>query len=169
MNPINDDFLQHLARCCCPGISLSPEEDALPLLATGRARSDRPFVLFTPKLTLWTTNVSEYIYIFHVPELNFDTLAQCHRRALDAGMSHFSPAARHRHTHITTLILCDGAQADAMDALVPFKKQIGAALSPKARLTYRLAAIDLSSGEVACNHRGRKLLAPLQRLAAPSA
>lgn len=169
MLPIKDDFLPQLTHSCCPGISLVPEEGTLPLLASGRARSDRPCVLFTPKLTLWNTHVSEYIYIFYVPELNFDTLAQCHRHALDAGMSHFDPAVRHRHTHITAVILCDRGQTDAMDALVPFKKRMGSVFSPKARLTYRLAAMDLSNREVSCNRRARKLRAALESLLCPTA
>lgn len=157
----HEDLLR-LASCCCPHHDLTPVPDAVPPQVHGWHHSSTARCLFTPKIPLWTDQHGEYVCGFHVDELNFDTLAQCHTAALQAGMARFDPAAKHSRTRITALILCDTAQADALEALVRFKKCIGHPLTFSARLDYRLAAVDLSGAQVACNRRARKLKTSLE-------
>lgn len=158
----HEDLLLHLASCCCPQHALTAVPDAAPLQIQGWHHSSTARCLFTPKIPLWTDQCSDYVCAFHVDELNFDTLAQCHTAALEAGMARFDPAAKHSLTRITALILCNTAQADALEALVRFKKRIVRPLTFSAKLDYRLAAVDLSGGQVVCNGRARRLKAPLQ-------
>ena len=157
MSSEREQLLLNLAGCCCPRHPLSPVPDAAPLLLQGWTHRSAPRYLFTPKLPLWTDRYSEYVCAFHVDELNFDTLAQCHTAALEAGTARFDPAAKHSHTRITALILCDTAQADALEILTRFKKQSGHPLTFSAKLDYRLAAVDLAEGRAVCNRRGRGL------------
>ena len=160
--PCDHEELLRLANSCCPNHTLSPVSDSAPLQLQGWEHSHTARHLFTPKLPLWTSRRHEYVCAFHVDELNFDTLAQCHTTALEMGMARFNPAAKHSLTRITALVLCDTAQADALEALVRFQKSSGNPLSFSAKLDYRLVAVDRSCGEVVCNRRARKLRTPLQ-------
>ena len=157
-----EELLLQLTSSCCPNHTLSPVSDAAPLHLQSWEHSHTTRYLFTPKLPLWTSRCHEYVCAFHVEELNFDTLAQCHTAALEVGTARFNPTAKHSLTRITALILCDTAQADALEALVRFKTRSGNPLSFSAKLDYRLVAVDRSCGEVVCNRRARKLRIPLQ-------
>lgn len=167
MSSAHEELLLRLANCCCPLHAVSPVPDAAPLQFQGWGHRDAARYLFTPKIPLWTDRYSEYVCAFHVEELNFDTLAQCHSAALESGMARFDPAAKHSSTLITAVILCDTAQADALEALVRFKKHCGHPLTFSAKLNYRLAAVDCSCGEVVCNRRARKLKSALSAQVSP--
>lgn len=160
--PDTNDLLQRLLHACNPGTTLVPPADPSDLRFVGAEHTRRPHYLFSKKHKLWTTKHSDYYYAFHTCELTFDSLAKCHIAAVDAGTARFDPAAKHSTTRITAVILCDTAQADAQEALTHFKKRVGCFLSPKARLSYRLAAVDRSTGEVVCNRQARKLKSALQ-------
>lgn len=161
MSATCDDLAQRLLNACLPNIPLTRSEAEGDLLFTGQECLRLPRYLFSPKRKLWTFKKNEYCYVFRVSELNFDSLARCHATALEAGMARFDPAAKHSATHITAVIVCDTAQADALEALTRFKKRMGCPLSFKARLNYRLAAADLATGEVVCNRRARKFRSAL--------
>lgn len=156
-----EELLRRLAGVFCPLHSLSPVSDAVPPQIQGRKHSSRARYLFTPKFTLWTTEYREHVCAFHVDELNFDTLAQCHASALETGMAAFDSTAKHNLTRVSAVILCNTAQADALEALVRFKAHMGRPLSFRAKLDYCLAAVDLSSGQAVCNRRKRKLVSAL--------
>ena len=156
------DLLQQLLHACHPTISLTTPEEASDLRFFGAEHIRTPRYLISKKHKLWTSKQHNYCCGFVVPELNFDSLAQCHMAALELGTARFDPAAKHSTTCITAVILCQTAQADALETLARFKKSAGRPLSPKARLEYRLIAVDSASGEMACNRRARKISSALR-------
>lgn len=162
MSFAHEELLLRLAGCCCPHLTPVPVSDANPLLAQGCEHRRAARYLFTPNLPLWNARYHGHVFAFHVGELNFDTLAQCHTIALDKGMAQFNPAAKHSATCITAVILCDTAQADALEALVRFKKRSGHPLTFAAKLDYRLVAVNLADGQVVCNRRARRFKTALQ-------
>ncbi len=161
MSPNHEELLLRLAGVCCPGLPLSPAPDEAPLLLQARARRKRVYCLFTRALPLWTVKYTEYAFAFHVDELNFDTLAQCHTFALEAGTVQHNRSAKRSRFFVTALILCDTAQYEAFDSVLRFK---GYPPVQNTKLTYRLAVVNHSTNEVACNRQARKLKGKLHRL-----
>ena len=153
MSTTHEMLLHQLVGVCCPGLTLSPVSDGAPLLLKGRARKKRVHYLFTRALTLWTTKYTEYAFAFYVPELTFDTLAQCYTDAFETGTTHSAHTAKRSRIHLTIVILCDSAQADAFEAATRFN---GYLASKTMCLNYALAVVNRSTGEVACNRRARK-------------
>lgn len=162
MSANHEEFLQCLADVCCPGLTLSPTPEEAPLLLKARARRKRVHCLFTRRLPLWTTKYTEFAFAFHVPELDFDTLALCHNSALASGTTQSGHTTKKRNRfRVTALILCDTAQPEAFDSVSRFK---GYPPAEKTQLDYRLVAVNYATGEVMCNRRARKFKSRLQRL-----
>lgn len=119
-------------------------------------QTDERYVL-VKRAKLWSAQTHEYMFIFHVPELTMDSLAQCREFALTKGMEKIHPHPEHMCSYITAILLCDKAQPDALELLERYKKSVSFKLSLHGWMEYRIAAVDLSTAEVFANRKGKEI------------
>ena len=132
-------------------------DNGSPLVATCDFHSTSERYVLTKKAKLWAAETNEYVFLFHVSELDMDSLAVCRDLALEQGMKKIHPHPEHMYSHITAILLCDSAQPDALELLERYKKSANFKLSLHGWMEYRIAAVDLSTGEVTTNRKGKEL------------
>ncbi len=132
-------------------------DDGSPLLATCDFHSTSERYVLVKRAKLWAAETNEYVFLFHVPELTMDSLALCRDLALEQGMKKIHPHPEHMYSHITAILLCDTAQPDALELLERYKKSANFKLSLHGWMEYRIAAVDLSTGEVFANRKGKEV------------
>lgn len=135
---------------------ITPVDDGTPLAAFCAFHSLSEKYVLTKKAKLWAAENNEYLYLFSLPELTMDSLAWCRDHALEQGMAQIHPHAEHMCSVITAVILCDKAQPDALELLERYKKSVSFKLSLHGWMEYRIAAVDLSTGEVFANRKGKE-------------
>lgn len=131
--------------------------DGSPLVATCDFHSTSERYVLVKRAKLWAAETNEYVFLFHVDELTMDSLARCRDLALKRGMEKIHPHSEHMYSHITAILLCDKAQPDALELLERYKKSASFKLSLHGWMEYRIAAVDLSTGEVFANRKGKEV------------
>ena len=132
-------------------------DDAPPLLAHGTCHVKRQRYLFTKKLRLWRSQRHELRYLFHVPVLDFNSMALCLDTAMEQASAQIKPGQEHRRWDISILILCDTAHPDALERLERFGPTARYKLGFHGRMCARAAAIQPDTGEVTHSRHGRTL------------
>lgn len=142
-----------------------------PMLAccTRHERNER--FLLKKKIKLRAAERHEHLYLFYVPVLSFNSLAQCLDTALEAGTKELRPGPEHTRTEVSSVILCDRALPDALELLEGYKHSRRFKLSLHGRLVTRVAAVELATGELTLSRHAKPLaalLSPLLGAASPS-
>lgn len=132
-------------------------DDGSLLTATCDFHSTSERYVLVKRAKLWAAETNEYVFLFHVNELTMDSLAQCRDLALNRGMEKIHPHSEHMYSYITAIILCDKAQPDALELLERYRKSASFKLSLHGWMEYRIAAVDLSTGEVFANRKGKEV------------
>lgn len=116
------------------------------------------------KAELWAAENHEYLYLWDAGELDCRAVDEIFRRTLADGEPRIKPHAQHMYTYLTAVALCDSAQPDALAQLRRLKKRREYKLSLHGWMEFRIAAVDLSTGEITANRAGRALEKDLKRL-----
>ena len=132
-------------------------DDGTPLVATCDFHSTSEQYVLTKKAKLWAAETNEYVFLFHLSELTNEALVQCREQALTLGMEKIHPHSEHMYSHITAILLCGETKPDAAEQLKRYKKSANFKLSLHGWMEYRIAAVDLSTGEVVTNRKGKDL------------
>ena len=86
------------------------------------------------------------------------------RRTLEDGEPRVKPHSQHMYTYLTAVALYDSARPDALERLKKLKKRREFKLSLHGWMEFRIAAVDLSNGEITVNRAGKALAKDLKRL-----
>ena len=86
------------------------------------------------------------------------------RRVLEDGEPRITPHAQHMYTYLTAVVLYDSADAQALAQLQKLKKRREYKLSLHGWMEFRIAAVDVSTGEIAVNRSGKTIRKDLRRL-----
>lgn len=157
MSLTHEELTQALLNSYEAYYDIARVDDGSPLVATCDFHSTSERYVLTKKAKLWAAETNEYVFLFHVPELNMDSLAVCRDLALEQGMEKIHPHPEHMYSHITAILLCDSVQPDALELLERYKKSANFKLSLHGWMEYRIAAVDLSTAEVFTNRKGKEL------------
>lgn len=139
-------------------------DDGTPLVATCDFHSTSERYVLTKKAKLWAAETNEYVFVFHVDELDRAALTRCREQALEQGMKKIRPHSEHMYSHITAILLCGSTQSDALEELKRYKKSANFKLSLHGWMEYRIAAVDLSTAEVTTNRKGMELSKSLRQI-----
>ncbi len=139
-------------------------DDGTPLVATCDFHSTSERYVLTKKAKLWAAETNEYVFVFHVDELDRTALTRCREQALEQGMKKIHPHSEHMYSHITAILLCGNTQPDALEELKRYKKSANFKLSLHGWMEYRIAAVDLSTAEVTTNRKGMELSKSLRQI-----
>ena len=124
---------------------------------------DSQYVL-VKKAELWAAENHEYLYLWDAGHLGTDMVEEIFRRTLEDGEPRVKPHAQHMYTYLTAVALYDSADPDALTQLKKLKKRREFKLSLHGWMEFRIAAVDLSNGEITVNRAGKALGKDLGRL-----
>ena len=124
---------------------------------------DSQYVL-SKKVELWAAENHEYLYLWDVGRLEEGTGEEIFRTVLADGEPRVKPHSQHMSTYLTAVVLCEGAAPRAKERLKKLKKRREFKLSLHGWMEFRIAAVDLSNGEVTTNRAGKVLEKDLKRL-----
>jgi len=124
---------------------------------------DSQYVL-VKKAELWAAESHEHLYLWDAGHLDAALLDQIFQRTLADGEPRVKPHSQHMYTYLTAVVLYDSADPSALDQLKKRKKRREFKLSLHGWMEFRIAAVDLSTGEITVNRAGKALAKDLKRL-----
>jgi len=124
---------------------------------------DSQYVL-VKKAELWAAENHEYLYLWDAGHLDAAAEEEIFRRTLADGEPRVKPHSQHMYTYLTAVALYDSAEPDALAQLKKRKKRREFKLSLHGWMEFRIAAVDLSTGEITVNRAGKAMGKDLKRL-----
>ena len=130
-------------------------------LAQYHSRSGKYILVKSAKI--WSIEMNEYIYFALVDHLDANRLNSLYKAARDGGLALIKPHGEHMCSYVSLVILADSIDADAAKTLhkIRFRKSFWLALH--GWMEFRIAAIDLSAGQVFANPAGKDVRVTLER------
>ena len=158
VSQLSETVLERLKKAYAAYFDIEEINDgtALKALCSYHTR-DSQYVL-VKKAELWAAENHEYLYLWDAGHLDAGMVERIFRRTLADGEPRVKPHAQHRYTYLTAVALYDSAQPDALAQLKKLKKRREYKLSLHGWMEFRIAAVDLSTGEVTVNRAGGKAL-----------
>ena len=96
-----------------------------------------------------------YYYIFNVPNLTADIYKECTEYAHIRGMGKIIPGPEHMCSYITTVFICDSADASAISRLRRCRIHKDFRFSLYGWMDMHTAAVIVNDGKVVTNFSGR--------------
>ena len=164
MSQFSEQVLEGLKKAYAAYFDIEEIHDGTTLKARcGYHMRDSQYVL-VKKAELWAAETHEYLYLWDAGHLDLDGVEDIFRRTLDDGEPRVKPHAQHMYTYLTAVALYDSADPDALAQLKKLKKRREFKLSLHGWMEFRIAAVDLSNGEITVNRAGKALAKDLGRL-----
>ena len=166
MSQRSEKAIEGLIKACAAYYDIEEIHDGTPLKALcAYHMRDSQYVL-VKKAELWAAENHEYLYLWDAEQLDTALVEEMFRRTLADGEPRVRPHSQHMYTYLTAVALYDSAQPDALERLKKLKKRREFKLSLHGWMEFRIAAVDLSTGEITVNRAGKALAKDLKRLMA---
>ena len=161
MSQLSERVLEGLKKAYAAYFDIEEIHDgtALKALCAYHMR-DSQYVL-VKKAELWAAENHEYLYLWDAGCLSPGMVEEIFRRTLADGEPRVKPHAQHMYTAVA---LFDSASPDALEQLKKLKRRREFKLSLHGWMEFRIAAVDLSNGEITVNRAGKALAKDLKRL-----
>ena len=164
MSQLSVTVLEKLKRAYAAYFDIEEIDDGTALKARcDYHMRDSQYVL-VKKAELWAAESHEYLYLWDAGALDTAGVEEIFRRTLEDGEPRVRPHSQHMYTYLTAVALYDSAQPDALEQLRKLKKRREFKLSLHGWMEFRIAAVDLSNGEITVNRAGKALAKDLKRL-----
>ena len=113
---------------------------------------------------LWAAERHEYIYLWSVDRLDGAKAEEIFGKSVSDGEPRVKPHSQHMYTYLTAVVLYDTADPDALQKIKQMKKRREYKLSLHGWMEFRIAAVDLSNGDLTVNRAGKRMEKDLKRL-----
>ena len=164
MSQLSEQVLRGLKKAYAAYYDIEEIDDGTALKARcDYHMRDSQYVL-VKKAELWAAENHEYLYLWDAGHLDLDGVEEIFRRTLADGEPRVKPHSQHMYTYLTAVALYDSAGPDALAQLKKLKKRREFKLSLHGWMEFRIAAVDLSNGEITVNRAGKALAKDLKRL-----
>ena len=164
MSQLSEKVVQGLKKACAAYYNIEEIDDGTPLKALcAYHKRDSQYVL-VKKAELWAAESHEYLYLWDVDCLDGAILEEIFRRTVADGEPRVKPHAQHMYTYLTAVALYSSAGPDVLERLKKLKKRREFKLSLHGWMEFRIAAVDLSNGEITANRAGKAFAKDLKRL-----
>ena len=164
MTQTRQALVEHLKRVYSAYYDIQAVEDGTGLKALCAYHlRDSQYVL-VKRAELWAAESHEYLYLWSLERLDLPAVEEIFRRVLEDGEPRITPHAQHMYTYLTAVVLYDSADPQALAQLQKLKKRREYKLSLHGWMEFRIAAVDVSTGEIAVNRSGKILRKDLLRL-----
>ena len=130
-------------------------------LAQFHSKSSKYVLVKSAKL--WSIEMNEYVYFAMADHLDAASLDILYKAARDAGLALIKPHSEHMRSCVSLVVVADSIDAKAQKTLrkIRFRKNFWLALH--GWMEFRIAAIDLSTGQLFSNPDGKDVRATLER------
>ena len=118
------------------------------------------------KAELWAAESHEYLYLWSLDVLDENALQYIVQFVLEDGEPRIKPHSQHMYTYLSAVVLYEKADTKALDRLKTLKKRREFKLSLHGWMEFRIAAVDVSTGEITVNRSGKTMERDLKRLTA---
>lgn len=164
MSQRSEKAIEGLIKACAAYYDIEEIHDGTPLKALcAYHMRDSQYVL-VKKAELWAAENHEYLYLWDIGTLDGAAVEKIFRHTLADGEPRIKPHTQHMYTYLTAVALYDSAQPDALERLKKLKKRREFKLSLHGWMEFRIAAVDLSTGEITVNRAGRAFGKDLRQL-----
>ena len=164
MSQFSEQVLEGLKKAYAAYFDIEEIDDGTTLKARCGYHMRASQYVLVKKAELWAAETHEYLYLWDAGHLDLDGVEEIFRRTLDDGEPRVKPHAQHMYTYLTAVALYDSADPDALAQLKKLKKRREFKLSLHGWMEFRIAAVDLSNGEITVNRAGKALAKDLRRL-----
>ena len=164
VSQLSERVIQDLKRAYTAYYDIEEIDDgtALKVLCAYHNRNSK-YVL-VKKAELWAAENHEYLYLWDAGQLDAAAVEEIFRRTIADGEPRVKPHSQHMYTYLTAVVLYESARPDALKQLQKLKKRREFKLSLHGWMEFRIAAVDLSTGEITVNRAGKSLKKDLKRL-----
>lgn len=130
-------------------------------LAQYHSRSGKYVLVKSAKI--WSIEMNEYVYFAAVDRLDAALLDTLYKAARDAGLALIKPHSEHMRSYVSLAVIADSIDEEAQRRLrkIRFRKSFWLALH--GWMEFRIAAIDLSTGQILSNPAGKDVRVTLER------
>lgn len=164
MSQLSEKVLNGLKQSYTAYFDVEDIDDGTALKARcGYHMRDSQYVL-VKKAELWAAESHEYLYLWDAGCLDTGLTEEIFRRTLADGEPRVRPHSQHMYTYLTAVLLYESAGPSALERLKKLKKRREFKLSLHGWMEFRIAAVDLSTGEITVNRAGKALAKDLKRL-----
>lgn len=164
MSQFSEQVLEGLKKAYAAYFDIEEIDDGTALKARcDYHMRDSQYVL-VKKAELWAAESHEYLYLWDVETLDSGAVEEIFRRTAADGEPRVKPHSQHMYTYLTAVVLYGSAQPEALEQLKKLKKRREFKLSLHGWMEFRIAAVDLSNGEITVNRAGKTLAKDLRRL-----
>lgn len=164
MSSLRSTLEQRLQTIFSTHYDIDPVQDGSSLKAVCAFHSRDSQYVLSKKVELWAAEHHEYLYIYSIPHLDEAAVEEMFQKTLELGSPLVKPHAQHMYTYLTALVLCDQADEQALQVLQKKKHRREFKLSLHGWMEFRIAAVDLSTGEIHTNRAGKPFGKDLKRL-----
>ena len=164
MSQLSEQVLNGLKKAYSAYFDIEEVADGTALKALCAYHNRDSQYVLVKKAELWAAESHEYLYLWDAGHLDAGAVEEIFRRTLEDGGPRVKPHAQHMYTYLTAVVLCGSAQPEALAQLKKLKKRREFKLSLHGWMEFRIAAVDLSTGEITVNRAGKALAKDLRRL-----
>lgn len=107
------------------------------------------------KVSLWSADSEEFIFLFELPHLSLETFEQCKTTACEEGMKLLHIGPGHMYSYITPIIVCDTCDEEAVKALKKCHIYKSFRFSLHGWMDFHAAAVIGDSDRIESNRAGR--------------
>ncbi|MEA4933091.1 MAG: hypothetical protein VB071_05815 [Lawsonibacter sp.] len=166
MSQLREAVEEYLKHAYAAYYDIEPVEDgtALKALCSYHLR-DSQYVL-VKKAELWAAESHEYLYLWSLDTLDSNALQHMFQWVLEDGEPRIKPHSQHMYTYLSAVVLYEKADGKTLAKLKTLKKRREFKLSLHGWMEFRIAAVDVSTGEITFNRSGKTMEKDLKRLTA---
>ena len=135
--------------------------DKAPMYAVCSYHSRSSQYVLVKSAELWAAENHEYLYLYSLPRLDTAAANAIMDGVIADGEPRIRPHPQHMYTHLTAVVLCDQIAPEVPAHLNTLKKRRDYKLSLHGWMEFRIAAVDLSTGEIFTNRSGKTLIRDL--------
>ena len=116
------------------------------------------------KVSLWSADSEEFIFLFELPHLSLETFEQCKTTACEEGMKLLHIGPGHMYSYITPIIVCDTCDEEAVKALKKCHIYKSFRFSLHGWMDFHAAAVIGDSDRIESNRAGRSTAKILKKV-----
>lgn len=166
LSQLRENLVERLKKAYSAYYDIEEIQDGSPLKALCSYHlRDSQYVLMK-QAELWAAESHEYLYLWSTDHLDVPLVEEVFRRVTEDGEPRVRPHAQHMYTYLTAVVLYDSADPLALAQLKKLKRRREFKLSLHGWMEFRIAAVDLSTGEVTTNRSGKLIGKDVKRLVA---
>ena len=142
-------------------------EDEAPFAAVGEFHSTDSTYVLSRKVTVWSANSNDYLYVFTADTFTSDEVMKCIELARTEGEAKISPDKDHRSSYVTALFICDHADSAVVKAVKGDRYRKDFTFGLKGWEEVHTAVITVSDSKVITNGDGRNTAKFLKSIVVP--